>query len=270
MLHPQFAAAGRAGATIFSSPPPRAGCTLWAEWRCEPVSNKSNLEQYREDRVHQGSTRRDSIIDAAQELFLEGGIANTTMIDITDRAGVSRVTVYRHFAERDDIAVEVAERMLGQLAAIGRSAWTNDMPAAEASREALIALARGFEQHRDVHYYLSMFDSLRPLRPEIETRYRERASWAFAGDDDTRMNTEIDDTTLARITTMTHTVLAVLGRFAITGDELGYTQGVPISTQIDLLVEAIHSYYETIVIPNLANPAAARKRARQPRARNTG
>ncbi len=52
---------------------------------------------------HQRETRR-RIVDAAIELHQEIGPRATSMADIAERAGVGRVTVYRHFADEDVLA----------------------------------------------------------------------------------------------------------------------------------------------------------------------
>src|SRR4051794_14939076 len=44
---------------------------------------------------------RDRIAKAAAELHEEVGVARTTVADIARRAGVTRVTVYSHFADLD-------------------------------------------------------------------------------------------------------------------------------------------------------------------------
>ncbi|MEC9345367.1 MAG: helix-turn-helix domain-containing protein [Pseudomonadota bacterium] len=47
---------------------------------------------------------RQRIVEAAIELHQQRGIAATTMGDIAERAGVGRVTVYRHFADEMALA----------------------------------------------------------------------------------------------------------------------------------------------------------------------
>ena len=39
---------------------------------------------------------RDRILRAGLDLFLQQGIRKTSIDDVADRAGVTRVTVYRH------------------------------------------------------------------------------------------------------------------------------------------------------------------------------
>lgn len=53
---------------------------------------------------------RRALVAAAEECFLSFGVGRTTMDDIAKRAGVSRPTVYRYFADRDALIVEVVSR----------------------------------------------------------------------------------------------------------------------------------------------------------------
>jgi AcrR family transcriptional regulator len=53
---------------------------------------------------------RDVLLDAAERCFAEYGVPKTTMHDIARRAGLSRPTLYRYFADREAINVEVIMR----------------------------------------------------------------------------------------------------------------------------------------------------------------
>ncbi|WP_233509964.1 TetR/AcrR family transcriptional regulator [Actinomadura craniellae] len=52
--------------------------------------------------------RRSRLVEAARELALEGGYAAVTMHDVADRAEAGRATVYRYFASKDHLLIEVA------------------------------------------------------------------------------------------------------------------------------------------------------------------
>ncbi|MDR9452013.1 MAG: TetR/AcrR family transcriptional regulator [Acidimicrobiia bacterium] len=60
---------------------------------------------------------RDRILRAGLDLFLQQGIRKTSIDDVADRAGVTRVTVYRHFADRQQL---IGEAFLQVNAAFGR------------------------------------------------------------------------------------------------------------------------------------------------------
>lgn len=49
------------------------------------------------------SAKRDQILEAAAEVFLELGFAGASMDEITRRAGVSKATVYAHFTTKEEL-----------------------------------------------------------------------------------------------------------------------------------------------------------------------
>ena len=50
---------------------------------------------------------RERLLQAAEELIEEGGYAAASVVAIADRAGVAAGTLYRHFASKEDLFVEV-------------------------------------------------------------------------------------------------------------------------------------------------------------------
>jgi TetR/AcrR family transcriptional regulator len=50
-----------------------------------------------------GSERRQKIIEAAREVFMEQGYSGARTKEIADRAGVTEAFLYRHFASKDDM-----------------------------------------------------------------------------------------------------------------------------------------------------------------------
>lgn len=48
-------------------------------------------------------TKRQVILRGAKAVFLKAGFGNATMDDIAARAGVSKMTVYRHFGSKEDL-----------------------------------------------------------------------------------------------------------------------------------------------------------------------
>jgi AcrR family transcriptional regulator len=54
---------------------------------------------------------REKILLSALALFSERGIAKTSLNEVAYRAGVTRVTVYRHFAEKKELVREVFLRV---------------------------------------------------------------------------------------------------------------------------------------------------------------
>ena len=57
--------------------------------------------------------REQSILDLAQKMLLERGNLGLTMDRIADEAGVSKGTVYQHFASKEDLLAALAVRSAG-------------------------------------------------------------------------------------------------------------------------------------------------------------
>lgn len=64
--------------------------------------------------AQQADTRR-RIVDAAKALYLEQGVARTTMLDVARRADVAPGTVANHFGSASALAAEVTAEVLSDL-----------------------------------------------------------------------------------------------------------------------------------------------------------
>src|ERR1700684_3189808 len=58
---------------------------------------------------------RDSLARAAFTLFAECGYEQTTVDDITERAGVGRTTFFRHYRSKEDVIFPDHDRLLRQI-----------------------------------------------------------------------------------------------------------------------------------------------------------
>lgn len=68
----------------------------------------------------EGHTRREEILQAAKELFLELGYDATTMRRIADRVGISAPAVYLYFKDKEALMLALCDQTFGHLiAAIG-------------------------------------------------------------------------------------------------------------------------------------------------------
>jgi len=78
-----------------------------------PPGSESLLERAYSDaveRVDDVDEARARILDAARDQFSRMGIQRSTMEDVARRAGVSRITVYRRFANKDVLVEHVVRR----------------------------------------------------------------------------------------------------------------------------------------------------------------
>jgi AcrR family transcriptional regulator len=59
---------------------------------------------------------RAAILDAARELFATEGLPGLSMRGLADRVGYTPGTIYRYFADKDDLLSELIEEEVGRLA----------------------------------------------------------------------------------------------------------------------------------------------------------
>jgi len=68
------------------------------------------------------AARREKLLDAAEELFVAQGFRATAIEAIAEAAGMSKVTVYGYFRDKDAVFVAVAQRLAARMEAAVRAA----------------------------------------------------------------------------------------------------------------------------------------------------
>lgn len=93
-----------------------------------------------------GEVKRQAVIDAAERIFLDLGYANASMDGIAAEAGVSKRTVYNHFAGKAELFQAVVGRLYAGLQEVQRRGLPLDRPPeevlAEFARDLLVHLRR--------------------------------------------------------------------------------------------------------------------------------
>lgn len=112
-------------------------------------------------------TTRDRIQRAALDLFLQQGIRKTSVDDVAERAGVTRVTVYRHFADRQQL-IEAAFLLVNEALSGISDALTE-----EDGLDAFLA-RMGIELTSVPSGFISGLAELETLHPEIHAELRQR------------------------------------------------------------------------------------------------
>lgn len=140
------------------------------------MGESSKLRKYRSDHEDLNTHSRSAIIEAGQVLFLGQGIASTTMGEIAEEAGVSRVTVYRHFPECGAIAFEVYNRMLESILDATRAEVPAGVRGLEAARHCLDALFAAYPGQEAAFRFCAAFSTYYAT----EERSDELAEWYAA------------------------------------------------------------------------------------------
>ncbi|MCR0981075.1 TetR/AcrR family transcriptional regulator [Roseomonas populi] len=113
---------------------------------------------------------RQLIVEHAAEQFALWGYAGASISDIAAAVGVSKPTLYHHFADKEEIYVEIATSVLTSMTERARAAIEGVAPAPERLRRFMRAHA-GYLQENE-HAYIAGQLGFRGLR---ETEGRSRA-----------------------------------------------------------------------------------------------
>jgi len=101
-------------------------------------------------RAEQQEETRQRIVEAMVALHREVGPARTTISAIAERAGVERLTVYRHFPDDRSMFEACTSHYAGQVPGPDPSTWARIQNPAERLRTALLAFYDYYRRAEDV------------------------------------------------------------------------------------------------------------------------
>jgi AcrR family transcriptional regulator len=96
------------------------------------------------------ASRRDEILAIAAGIFARQGIANTTVRDIGEQAGILSGSLYHHFTSKDDIVEEILRAALDPDIELDVALANSEVEPLEAVRELLVRSMRFSHDHPDV------------------------------------------------------------------------------------------------------------------------
>jgi AcrR family transcriptional regulator len=121
---------------------------------------------------------RERLLNAAQELIEEGGYGAATVAAVADRTGLAAGTLYRHFASKEELFVEVFRTVCdGEVRAMGAAAeaMPGDRPCVERLTTVLATFAdRALRRPRLAWALIA--EPVDPLVDVERLAYRERYS----------------------------------------------------------------------------------------------
>ena len=213
------------------------------------MGGSSKLRKYRADHEDLNTNSRSAIIDAGQVLFLKQGIASTTMGDIAEQAGVSRVTVYRHFPECGAIAFEVNSVMLGSILDATSAGMSAGASGLETARQGLESLFTAYSTQEPAFRFCAVFSSFYA----IEARSDELAEWYGAREYQglgeacvSLFGSELDKETSDRLKMLTDIAASGLCSLAISGASTNSDA----EARLRYLKELILGHFDAIISPN--------------------
>jgi AcrR family transcriptional regulator len=196
---------------------------------------------------HQISVRRASILDAAEQLFLQNGLENTSMVEIASEAGINKVTLYRYFPDRDPIAFEIAARMLRKITSVTEVDGP-DLTLEKVKQHAL-AMIQNFYMLRDAYRYIGMFDHLYGDQYPSENLARWYKQEIFALEmSGSRFQDIVRELPQAKqVVMILNTIMSFLEKMAARGELMSDEQEVPLDDQLALFEKLVSVYFDQLV-----------------------
>jgi AcrR family transcriptional regulator len=114
-----------------------------------PMATRNRRYQQKRRAEQQGETRR-RIVKAMVALHREVGPARTTISAIAERAGVERLTVYRHFADETAMFQACSAHFATEVAPPDPAVWSGVREPAERLRAALLAFYDYYRRAEDM------------------------------------------------------------------------------------------------------------------------
>jgi AcrR family transcriptional regulator len=121
---------------------------------------------------------RERLLTAARELIEEGGYGAASVLAIADRAGVAAGTLYRHFASKEDLFVEVFRTVCAREEHAMRAAG-DQLPAEATAQERLETVLATFARRALRNPRLAWALIAEPVDPRVDAeRIAYRARYA--------------------------------------------------------------------------------------------
>jgi AcrR family transcriptional regulator len=121
---------------------------------------------------------RERLLAAARELIEEGGYGGASVLAIADRAGVAAGTLYRHFASKEELFVEVFRSVCAREERAMRAAG-DQLPAGVTAQERLETVLATFARRALRNPRLAWALIAEPVDPRVDAeRIAYRARYA--------------------------------------------------------------------------------------------
>jgi AcrR family transcriptional regulator len=126
-------------------------------------------------RAEQVDQTRRRITEAAVRLHTTVGPARTSIASVAQEAGVTRVTVYRHFADVDALFVACMAHWAAEHPRPDAEAWSRIPDLGERARRAFADLYSWYRENQEDLYPINRDAAAMPLSAQRATEARTRA-----------------------------------------------------------------------------------------------
>jgi TetR/AcrR family transcriptional regulator, repressor of fatR-cypB operon len=123
-----------------------------------------------------GGDKREAILDAALQLFVERGFFGTAVPEIAERAGVGAGTIYRYFESKEALVNAIYRQEKQHFAHVVLDDFPPTVPTREQFRLLWMRMAKFASEHTDAFIFLELHHHQRYLDAEsraVEARMLE-------------------------------------------------------------------------------------------------
>ena len=146
-------------------------------------------------RTARGERTLRKILDAARDEFGERGFSESTIVGITQRAGVALGTFYTYFDSKEAVFQELVRDMSAQVRDHVAPVMKDASDALDAERRALEAFLRFAREHRQVYRIIDEAEFVEPagFREHYETTASRIAARLVAGRKAGQISKQVSD-----------------------------------------------------------------------------
>src|SRR3954471_19759398 len=146
-------------------------------------------------RTARGERTLRKILDAAREEFGERGFSDSSIVGITQRAGVALGTFYTYFDSKEALFRALVRDMSSQVRDNVGPAFNDAADGLDGERRALEAFLRFAREHRDIYRIIDESEFVEPdvYREHYETTATRIASRLAAARDKGEISRELSD-----------------------------------------------------------------------------
>jgi AcrR family transcriptional regulator len=155
----------------------------------------SGVASSKTPRTPRGERTMRKILDAAREEFGERGFSDSSIVGITQRAGVALGTYYTYFDSKEALFQALVRDMSAQVAATAAPAFVGSTHALDAARHGLELFLRFAREHRDIYRIIDEAEFVDPgaYREHYETTAGRIAARFIAARDKGEIAADLSD-----------------------------------------------------------------------------
>jgi AcrR family transcriptional regulator len=135
------------------------------------VAEPSRRSQRRAAGLRKGERREQEILDATEQLLATIPFTQLTMDDIARQASMSRSALYFYFASKEQVLINLHQRIYGEMVATMDPITVEGAPVTEAMVESIERVCVNWRTHR---HALCTFHETAAVSPEFEREWRQR------------------------------------------------------------------------------------------------